>query len=354
MPFPSTLSSFSYPNPNDRLNNPSHSGIERTQSSAIGQIETVIGTDASIIGTIIGDLRNASSSGGGHVQTANKGGTGQTSFNKGDLLVGQSSSVLSKLAIGSDTQTLVADSGSASGVKWASTSSIISGDLTYIEGTLSPGYVKTYFNFQLPFILWTGAVANDTTTTFANWIRNSSDITIPPMGAMAQFGGAGADTIYMDTPFVVDGGSTLKFNATNIIIMDFWAKFTISPTGDTMLGFVDGVATLSQVYNSSTGSRVAFCVRASDGHLYATISKDSVGNTATDISSGLNLQNWNNLRIVFDISNNALFYVNGILLATLSGANLQTGTGGIQLGFGRSNTAGYAVTAPVFSMQMNP
>lgn len=122
MPFPSTLSSFARPTSSDRLNNPSHSALHNTVSSAVGQIETVIGRsgDNSVLGTIIGDLRSPGSNGGGHVQTANKGGTGQTSYTKGDLLVATSSSVLAKLAVSSTAgEVLTADPGQAAGVKWA-------------------------------------------------------------------------------------------------------------------------------------------------------------------------------------------------------------------------------------------
>lgn len=123
MPFPSTFSAFTRVNPSDRLNNPSHSSVHNQVSSALGQVEAVIGTSSSVIGTIIGDLRNASSDGGGHVQTANKGGTGQTSYTKGDLLVATSTSVLSKLAVGtSDGNVLQVDSSVASGIKWAAPS----------------------------------------------------------------------------------------------------------------------------------------------------------------------------------------------------------------------------------------
>ncbi len=118
MAFPSTLSSFTYPSASDKLNNPSHSALHNSVSSALGQVEVVIGTDASIIGTIIGDLRNPLSGGGGHVQAANKGGTGQTSYTKGDTLVATSASVLAKLAVGTDGQALIADSSVAGGVKW--------------------------------------------------------------------------------------------------------------------------------------------------------------------------------------------------------------------------------------------
>lgn len=120
MAFPSVLQAFTRPNTTDRLNNPSHSALHNTVSSALGQVEAVIGVDGatSIVGTMMYDLRSPASSGGGHVQTANKGGTGQTSYTKGDMLIAQSSSVLSKLAVGTNTYLLSADSTQATGVKW--------------------------------------------------------------------------------------------------------------------------------------------------------------------------------------------------------------------------------------------
>jgi hypothetical protein len=120
--FPSTLSTFSRPTTTSKLNNPSHSALHNTVSSALGQVEAVIGLadSGSVLGTIIGDLRSPGSAGGGHVQTAVKGGTGQTTFTKGDILVAQSSSVLTKLAVGADGLALVANSSVAAGVNWAS------------------------------------------------------------------------------------------------------------------------------------------------------------------------------------------------------------------------------------------
>ena len=88
MAFPSTLSSFNRPTTTDRLNNPSHSALHNTVSSALRQIEAVIGVtgSASVVGTMMSDLRSPASDGGGHIQSANKGGTGQTTFIKGDIL----------------------------------------------------------------------------------------------------------------------------------------------------------------------------------------------------------------------------------------------------------------------------
>lgn len=116
--FPSTITSFSYPTPTDKLSSPSHSTLENTQSSAIGQLQAFIGTESSAVGTLQYDIRSTDSNGGGHIQSANKGGTGQTSYAKGDILVATSSSVIAKLAAGVDNQVLTANSSVAAGMYW--------------------------------------------------------------------------------------------------------------------------------------------------------------------------------------------------------------------------------------------
>lgn len=118
MPWPSILSALTDPLPTQRQNSPSHSSIETNQNTAIEEIQTFVGTSSSALGTLMYDIRAAASNGGGHVQTANKGGTGQTSFTKGDILVAQSTSVLTKLAAGTDGYIFVADSSQNVGVKW--------------------------------------------------------------------------------------------------------------------------------------------------------------------------------------------------------------------------------------------
>lgn len=118
MAYPNNLDSFTDPQPTDRLNSPSHSGIEIAQNTALESIQSVVGIVSSTYG-ITYDVRSPNSNGGGHVQTANKGGTGQTVYTKGDLLVAQSSSVLTKVAIASvDGYALIIDSTQPTGVTW--------------------------------------------------------------------------------------------------------------------------------------------------------------------------------------------------------------------------------------------
>lgn len=147
MAYPSVISTLATPQPTDRLNSPSHSTLHQNENSAILEIQRFVGLEgpASTVGTLDYDVRSPDSNGGGHVQTANKGGTGQTSFTKGDLLAGQSTSVLSKLAVGTDGQFLVADSSAAAGVKWGiglapivrvyQTSSVTSSGISSFLGT---------------------------------------------------------------------------------------------------------------------------------------------------------------------------------------------------------------------------
>lgn len=141
MSFPSTFTAYTYPNGTDRLNSPSHSSVHGQVASSLGQIETIIGRsgDNSVLGTLIGDLRSPDSNGGGHVQTANKGGTGQTGYTKGDILIATSSSVLSKFGIGNDGAVLQADSTQQAGVKWAS---VISNKVALNTSSVSTGIVQ--------------------------------------------------------------------------------------------------------------------------------------------------------------------------------------------------------------------
>lgn len=119
MVWPSTLSTFVNPVPTDRLSTTPHSSIETAQNTGIKELQAFIGTESSIVGTLLYDIRGAGSNGGGHVQTANKGGTGQTAYTKGNILVATSSSVLTKLAVGNDAQVLTANSSVAAGVQWS-------------------------------------------------------------------------------------------------------------------------------------------------------------------------------------------------------------------------------------------
>lgn len=316
----------------------------------ITALETKVGADSSADTTSLDyKISNALSDGGGHVQTANKGGTGQTSYTKGDLLVASSSSVLGKLSVGNDGLSLVADSSQTTGVNWGA-----SADIVYSVGAVGSGVVKTYFNMQLPFTLWIGSVLGDLTTSFINWVRNSTDIGVAPMGTMIDVTGTGADSIYCDF-----WKSLLQFNATNTVIADFWVKLPATATGDLNLGFHndDAANALQSVYDSTLYDKICFTQLGSDCSVRPTIVKAGTGVThGTAITTATLGTTWHNFRIVATLgaSGSAKFYIDGVLKDTLSGTNFPTATTKVYLGFGRSNTNLFRVTAPNLALQMNP
>lgn len=136
MAWPSTLTSFTDPIATDRLNSPSHSSIETAQNTGLEELQNFIGVNtgasASIVGTLLYDIKAPDSNGGGHVQTGAKGGTGQTSYTKGDVLVAINSSTLTKLSVGSDTQVIQANSSTASGLNWVNSTS----NKVYVNGSV--------------------------------------------------------------------------------------------------------------------------------------------------------------------------------------------------------------------------
>ena len=223
--WPSVLSTISDPLATNKLNAPSHSSIETAQNDAIEKLETFIGTQASAVGTLIYNIRATASDGGGHIQVASTGGTGQVSYTKGDILVAQSASVLSKLSVGGNGSALVADSNQSSGVKWAGVAPAVgqsSKDMTGVDAsvqTIAHGLpytpTKAEFNYY-----WT--TQSFGTGVFQSGAQRSTFV--DPSSV------ASANTTY--TLYITDGSKEQKgvvaLDATNITIT--WTKAS-TPTG---------------------------------------------------------------------------------------------------------------------------
>ena len=176
MPFPSVLNTFNRPATTDRLNNPSHSALHNTVSSAVGQIEQVIGRDGnnSVAGSLIYQIRSADSDGGGHVQVANKGGTGQTTFTKGDILVATSSSVLAKFAIGPSGNFLKTNSSTASGFEYVPASGKILGSASSVVVRETEGNASIFTASIVGSVLGAGNAVRTRVDWFTEQIYSGS------------------------------------------------------------------------------------------------------------------------------------------------------------------------------------
>lgn len=241
MSYPSTITAFVTPLPTNRLNNPSHSSIETAQNTALSEIMRAVGTDASTIGTIIGDLRNTNSNGGGHVQTAVKGGTGQVSYNKGDLLIPTNSSTLTKLAVGPDTQFLQANSSTATGITWASSPSPKQTvNITPFKASATGEY-SIFSTTLLGSVLAQGnAVRTTTHVNTLNFDNGGNTITFK-----YTLGGSPVASIILTSP----GTSGGNFNGT--LRHTMYASTIALQTHVLEMDFMNFVNTTNNVYNLS-------------------------------------------------------------------------------------------------------
>jgi hypothetical protein len=95
----------------------------QTNTTAISLSTQVLGKVLTAAGA--GSVVSIQLYGPGHYGAAvqvSDGGTGQTTYTKGDLIVAAGGAMLNKLGVGTDGQTLTADATSTNGLKWAGSS----------------------------------------------------------------------------------------------------------------------------------------------------------------------------------------------------------------------------------------
>lgn len=307
MPYPSTVSAFTNPAPTDKLSSPSHSGIESAQNTGLTELMTFVGTLASTAGTLIYDIRSSVSSGGGHIQTANVGGTGQTAYTKGDVLVATSSSVLSKLAVGANDLVLVADSSQAAGVKWG-------GGATQVTKSFSAG----------ENLASADAVVLSSVPVTSGTLQNTH-ATLLASASSQCFTAADSASLSVTTTFTIEG----------------WLKLTSSPTsGNYMILVGKYTAAGSQRayqfgYNNAAGTFKLSLACDPTG--------DTSGLTESLVTKTLTEGTWHHLAVTHDSSGNVKFYVNGVQEGTTqtSAANAFDSTAIFVIGATSAGTASF-------------
>lgn len=319
MPWPSVIASYSNPLPTDRLNSPSHSSVETAQNTSLSEMETFIGTISSVSGTLMYDIRGANSKGGGHVQGVEFGGTRLTSYTKGDILAASSSSVLGKVAVGTDNQVLTADSTQTSGVTWTTPVAVKANIASYIFEDFMGGYPN-------------GVTADEGTGIGENnWVSilgTNPDLTIAGIAGTVLH--PGVVSIKNNTASTINQGLYLgdKPNPGNFGLQTA-ASTTLEALVDTkdssqqeMIGWSStrGNADLTSI----DAKRVAFVCAAGLWKGYASdgSTQNTTGTTAVSASG-----TYDKLKIVSDSTGaNAEFFVNGASLGSVAIPSSATAT----------------------------
>lgn len=116
-------------------------GASGTVTAAAGTLTgttlnaTVVTSSLTSVGTIATGVWQ------GTAVAAGFGGTGQTTYTKGDLLVTPGSTTINKLAVGTDGFLLTADAASTNGLKWAAPAALTTGTTLALTNTSATGLV---------------------------------------------------------------------------------------------------------------------------------------------------------------------------------------------------------------------
>jgi hypothetical protein len=173
------------------------------------------------------------------------------------------------------------------------------------QGIGLPGTYKSYYNYSIPFMTTSGG----NPTTAAMWSFGGGSATMQFYFCTFAAGGAGQTLSVIKT----GAGTAINFG-TKKIITEFSAS--LSGVGTNMVCWGIG-ETFTNAYNSAA-NKACFFVIDTAGNLYA---KTSNGGGTTDHTetaiAGITLTTEHTYRIEYNPGVNALFYINGVLKATI-------------------------------------
>jgi hypothetical protein len=216
-------------------------------------------------GTITGVTAGTGISGGGTSGTVTVTNSMATTIDaKGDLIAGTADNAFARLAVGTNGQVLIADSATATGLKWGAD---VTGKLLQVVVSETSTEVSN--------------------STFGTPINGGPSVTITPTSTSSRFllfatmagvsiqpGGTGGPAMYFDLARTVGGSVTRSFNAASLAL----SLYGSSPYS-TLLGA--GYA-ISGVDTPNTTSAVTYTVRiAPSGSSGTTVYAQRISGTST-------------------------------------------------------------------------
>jgi hypothetical protein len=173
------------------------------------------------------------------------------------------------------------------------------------QGVGSATSNKSYYNYSIPFMTTSGG----NPTTAAMWSVGGGQATMQFYFCTFAAGGAGQTLSAIKT----GAGTAINFG-TKKIITEFSAS--LSGVGTNMVCWGIG-ETFTNAYNSAA-NKACFFVIDTAGNLYAKTSNGGGGSDHTETPiAGVTLTVENTYRIEYNPGVSALFYINGVLKATI-------------------------------------
>lgn len=218
---------------------------------------------------------------------ATKGGTGNTTYTKGDLLAASSSTALSKLGVGTNGQVLRANSAAATGLEWGAdyvgtvTSVSGSGAITVTDGTTTPAISVASASTSVAGVVQLSDSTGTTSSTVAatsTAVKSAYDLAA---AAMPKAGGTfTADVTLGANVGLLFEGSTDNANETKLLAADPTADRTIYlPNADGTL-VLSGTIVNADINASAAiaGSKIQAASTSNAGVVQLT---DSTSSTST-------------------------------------------------------------------------
>lgn len=224
-------------------------------------------------------------------------------------------------------------------------------DTSLLQGVGVTTVAKTYWNFEIPFLVSTNVPSGDfwTTTSIDPLAGSMSYARLFPSGDVAN-------SIITVSAIFANFGSTaggIKFDTTKKVIVEFMVELGAAGTEQMGFGLVESVAPFSD-YDDASVDAACFTIDTA-GALYGHTSAGGGTTLHTEtLITGITLTNANTYRIEFDPGVDVKFYVNGVLKATNT-TNIPSTAQFILFGAGSqgntSSNGDILITAPQFAIE---